>query len=105
MSQWYAIIEKQTGKLCSTGTVIAEVLPAHLEAQPIDAPPSDRIWDEAMRSFKPALPELRPEPIQGGPRVTLGGLLGALSAGQKLQLLLELSKDLDAWKWVTVGAP
>lgn len=92
MDQWWAIIEKRTGRLYSTGTMIAEVLPASFIALSIDGPPGDRVWNEAKRQFEDPPPIPEPEPIPDNIRQTIEGLLGSLSVDQKLQLLRELSE-------------
>ena len=92
MDQWYAVLDKNTGRLFSTGTMVAEVLPASFIAQPIDGPPGDRIWDEAERNFKNPPPIPPPVPIPDNIRKTINGILGDLSPEQKIQLLRELSE-------------
>lgn len=52
--QWFAIVDRTTGDAVSFGTVIAEELPAHLEAIAIPAQPSRRAltrWDPATKSI------------------------------------------------------
>ena len=49
---WYAVVDKQTGEAVSFGTVLADELPAHLEAIEIAAQPSKgdgTRWDSATR--------------------------------------------------------
>ena len=92
MDQWWAVLDKNTGRLFSTGTVIAEVLPSSFIALAIDGPPGDRIWDEADRSFKNPPPTPEPAPIPDNIRRAFRGLLDDLSSEQKLQLLQELNE-------------
>lgn len=52
MSQWQAIVEEKTGRLISTGTVIADVLPVGVIAVPIpQEPQSDEVWNERLLCF------------------------------------------------------
>lgn len=92
MDQWFAVLDKNSGRLFSTGTMVAEVLPASFIAQPIDGPPGDRIWDEVDRSFKDPPPAPAPAPIPDNIRQTFRGLLSDLTPEQKIQLLRELSE-------------
>ncbi len=51
---WFAVVEKATGKLLSTGTVVDGNLPATLEVLPIAEQPGEASeWDEATKSLKP----------------------------------------------------
>lgn len=66
--QWYAIVERATGRLLSVGTVLPptpdspDPLPATVEARPIPAPPADNeMWDEAARTFVPRPPKPSPK--------------------------------------------
>lgn len=67
MPQWYALIDRATGRLFSVGSVVADrrdfvgdfdvvELPARLDQDDL------LIYDELVRTFRPRLPEERPEP-------------------------------------------
>ena len=60
--QWFAIVEKATGRLHSTGTVIADAERLQrdgLEALPLDFNPQlNKEWDQASRTFKDRLPRI-----------------------------------------------
>lgn len=52
--RWFAIVDRATGEAVSFGTVIADELPAHLEAIEIPAQPSKRAltrWDAATKGI------------------------------------------------------
>lgn len=55
MDQWYAVIERATGALYSTGTVLADPMPDELEALPLDHEPDFEAerWNPAARAFVP----------------------------------------------------
>ena len=56
-SNWYAIVQEDTGQLLSTGSVIASVLPLGVIAIPINGPPSpNEMWDEKSTRFIPRPP-------------------------------------------------
>ncbi|RTL22686.1 MAG: hypothetical protein EKK55_14305 [Rhodocyclaceae bacterium] len=51
--QWFAVVDRASGEAVSFGTVVADPLPAHLEAVPIASQPSKRAgtrWDAASKS-------------------------------------------------------
>lgn len=51
MDQWYAVIERASGRAVSFGTEIADPLPAALEAVPIDRQPgAGERWDAVTRT-------------------------------------------------------
>lgn len=66
--QWYAIVEKATGRLLSVGTVLPptfdspDPLPNTVEAKPILAPPADtEMWNAATQAFVPRPPKIAPK--------------------------------------------
>lgn len=49
---WYAIVEKTTGKLVSTTTVVPDSLKSNLETVELDKEPIGRIsWDKVQKEF------------------------------------------------------
>lgn len=49
---WFAIVEESTGRLISTGSVIAPVLPLGIIAIPISGPPDpDQMWNAQTQQF------------------------------------------------------
>ena len=49
---WFAVINKSTGRLMSTGTRVGKNLPATLEVRALSKKPSDdEMWDEGTRTF------------------------------------------------------
>jgi hypothetical protein len=62
-AQWYAVIDEATGEALSFGTVLADPLPAGMEAIPIDGPPRGRVWVQATRTLSdyPVVPDLKAE--------------------------------------------
>lgn len=55
--QWYAVIEKDTKKLVSVGTVLGDPLPDHLEVIAIPERPTEpSFWNTETLSF-----ELKPK--------------------------------------------
>lgn len=62
--RWFGIIESDTGKLVSTGTVLADELPPGMEIIELgtEGPPEGKIWDPASRGFvDPPAPPVSPE--------------------------------------------
>lgn len=53
MQHWYAVIERITGELVSTGTVLADPLPADLEALALTEPVNfeTQAWDVPGQQF------------------------------------------------------
>ena len=50
---WFAVVEKATGRLLSTGTVVAASLPDTVEVLPIDEQPGEmKEWDAATKTLK-----------------------------------------------------
>jgi len=48
---WYAVVEDATGRLISTGEVLANPLPVGMVALTIGSAPGDKMWDEVTRTF------------------------------------------------------
>lgn len=71
---WYAIYETATGKLVSTGTVIANPLPAGLASKQYSAEPeSGSLWIETLADFVPLVKVKISaiDPITGKPRTRI----------------------------------
>ncbi len=97
--KWYAVVEKATGVPVSFGTVLAEVLPAHLEAIPIEAQPSKAAltrWDAATKAIV-AIPPPVPPPDRVGAFLadaTVQALFEKLSSGERAALADKLRSKL-----------
>jgi len=83
--QWYAVVEKSTGRAISFGTKIASILPAEWEAIPIsNQPGSEQVWDEATRSLIPRPPKVlidRVDDVLAKP--TVQTFISGLNSGQR----------------------
>src|SRR6476659_9721483 len=49
---WRAIYELATGKLVSSGTIVADPLPDGLAAKELPGDPAGQVWDEVALEFK-----------------------------------------------------
>lgn len=50
---WYAVYEKSTGKLTSVGTVVADPMPAELEAKQLTGRPTGNVvWNKTNLEFE-----------------------------------------------------
>ena len=56
MSEWFAVYEKATGELRSTGTVIADTLPEDLDVLPLPGDPAGLVWNPQALAFEPPPP-------------------------------------------------
>lgn len=55
---WYAVYKADSGELVSTGSVVAEVLPAGLASVALASEPDGaQQWNPAARAFEPIPPE------------------------------------------------
>lgn len=93
---WYAVIETATGRLLSTGTVLADPMPKGLEAIEIgDEPPAGE-WNTKTLQFEPSTRPVEVEPIdllrKIASHATAKGAVGA--EGFILKLAIERSIDL-----------
>lgn len=59
--QWYAVYRASDGELVSSGTVVANPLPAGLVKKRIAGPPAERLWDVDTLTLVDA-PQVEPEP-------------------------------------------
>jgi hypothetical protein len=65
MEQWYLVIDKNTGELFSSGTVIPDEKdrnPDYDFVKVTNSPPEDKVWDTVLRSFVDP-PPLPPPPV------------------------------------------
>lgn len=93
--QWYAIISEIDGRLISTGSVIAPVLPMGVIAIPISGPPdSDQMWNEQTQQFVARPPKVfidRLDDLRA--RSGVANALQALAAPQRQAIV-------DAFIWL-----
>lgn len=75
---WFAVIDKATGEAVSFGTVIADPLPAHLEAVEVEGQPKKgvRAWDAATRTM---VPHVVPSPAKTAVEEKLDAALAELA--------------------------
>lgn len=92
---WYAIVEETTGRLLSTGSVVAPILPLGIVAIPINGlPDSDQMWSEQTQQFVPRPPKVfidRLDDLRARPGVV--NALQALTAPQRQAIV-------DAFIWL-----
>ena len=98
---WYAVVDNLTGEAVSFGTVLAEPLPANLEAIEIAAQPSKRAgtrWDAATKALV-AIPAQPPPPDRVGELLadeTVVAITAKLSAGERAALAEKLRGKFGA---------
>lgn len=59
---WYAVYDERRGTLLSTGTVLADPMPAGVTAVALAGPPDwqTHAWNPTARAFDPRVPEAPP---------------------------------------------
>jgi hypothetical protein len=91
---WYAVINKATGELRSTGSSVGEDLPATLAVVEIDEPDFDtQEWDMAGRRFRAKVIRDRAAEFLADPEVA--AIAGRLTLMERATLAEKLRKVLD----------
>lgn len=94
--QWFAVVDRASGEAVSFGTVVADPLPAHLEAVPIASQPSKRAgtrWDAASKSVTAIPMVAAPPPDRVGELLddpVVAAVLTKLSGGERAALAEKL---------------
>ena len=92
---WVAIVEESSGRLLSTGSVVAPILPIGVIAIPINGPPdSDQMWNEQTQQFVARPPKVfidRLDDLRA--RSGVANALQALAAPQRQAIV-------DAFIWL-----